>query len=69
MTQGNEANQIYRICKTVPYINKCRDRFDGHLYLNQKQNKNENQATRLGVESENLRKTCFPQNAQTISYG
>ena len=66
MTQGNEANKIYRIFKTVPYINKCKDRFDGHLYLNHLQNKNENQATRLGIESKNLRKTCYPPNAQTI---
>ena len=31
-------------------------------------NKNENQASRLGVESKIVEKSVFPQNAKTMSY-
>ena len=31
-------------------------------------NKNENQTSRLGVESKIVKKSVFPQNAKTMSY-
>ena len=30
--------------------------------------KNQNQAPRLGVESKDVKRTCFPKNAKTMSH-
>ena len=45
---------------TLPYIEKYKDGFDGHLYPNHFQKEKRKQAPRLGVESKNVKRTRFP---------
>ena len=39
-----------------------------YIMCTSKQNKNENQTSRLGVESRFVKISVFPQNAKTMSY-
>ena len=55
----------------LPCIEKRRNGFEDRIYPNhfQKQKrKNENQTSRLGVESRFVKKGVLPQNAKTMSY-
>ena len=51
------------------HISKSRDTVLRFAYIQTiSQNKNEKQASRLGVESKIVKISVFPQNAKTMSY-
>ena len=50
------------------HVSKNRDTVLRFAYQTISQNKNEKQASRLGVESRIVKLSVFPQNAKTMSY-